>query len=129
VWARFCAVLQKDNRRSHFVMLIDKICRGVLAVETDCGVRYVQPALAERIRLLWTFRNFSLLPEEVLNRNERALIDSLCQKGKFLVNGNGRGDLSLHCIGTVERAAPRQARRVPPRPARMRASGALPRAS
>ena len=120
---------QKDNR-SYFVMLIDKICRGVLAVETDYGVRYIQPALAERIRLLWTFRNFTLLPEEVLNRHERALIDSLCQKGKFLVNGNGRGDLSLHCIGTVERAVPRHARPLPPRPARMRqASGALPRAS
>ena len=111
-------------------MLIDKICRGVLAVETDCGVRYIQPALIERIRLLWTFRNFHLLPEEVLHRHERALIDSLCRKGKFLVNGNGRGDLSLHCIGTVERAVPRQARPVPPRPARMQhTSGALPRAS
>lgn len=110
-------------------MLIDKLCRGVLAVETDCGVRYVQPALAERIRLLWTFRNFTLLPEEVLNRRERALIDSLCQKGKFLVNGNGHGDLSLHCIGTVERTVPRHAKRLPPRPARLQATGALPRAS
>ncbi len=111
-------------------MLIDKICRGVLAVETDCGVRYIQPALLERIRLLWTFRNFPLLPEQVLNRHERALIDALCQKGKFLVNGNGRGDLSLHCIGTVERAVPRQSRPAPPRPARMQqTSGALPRAS
>jgi len=110
-------------------MLIDKLCRGVLAVDTDCGVRYVQPALAERIRLLWTFRNFTLLPEEVLNRNERALIDSLCEKGKFLVNGNGHGDLSLHCIGTVERTAPRQTRRMPPRPARMQATSALRRAS
>jgi len=110
-------------------MLIDKIVRGVLAVQTDCGTRYVQPALAERVRLLWTFRNFSVLPEEVLNRNERSLIESLCHKGKFLVNGNGHGDLSLHCIGTIERSVPRQAKRLPPRPARMQAPGALPRAS
>lgn len=113
-------------------MLIDKICRGVLAVETDCGVRYVQPSLLERIRLLWTFRNFRLLPEEVLHRHERALIDSLCRQGKFLVNGNGRGDLSLHSIGTVERSvARRQAQSTVLKPAaRVRpASGALPRAS
>jgi hypothetical protein len=88
-------------------MLIDKICRGVLAVETDCGVRYVQPSLLERIRLLWAFRNFHLLPEEVLNRHERALIDALRRNGRVLANRNGHGDLSLRCIGTVERSVPR----------------------
>jgi len=112
-------------------MLKDKICRGVLAVETDCGVRYVQPSLCQRIRLLWTFRNFRGLPEEVLHRHERALIDSLCRPGKFLVNWNGRGDLSLHAIGTVERSARRQApSTVLKVPARVQpAPGALPRAS
>ncbi len=113
-------------------MLIDKICRGVLAVETGAGVRYIQPSLVERIRLTWTFRNFHVLPEEVLNRHERALLDSLCHKGKFLVNRNGRGDLSLRCIGTVERSVPRpqpQATVLKP-PARVQpAPGTLPRAS
>jgi hypothetical protein len=112
-------------------MLIEKICRGVLAVETDCGVRYIQPSLVERIRLLWTFRNFHLLPEEVLNRHERALIDSLCQKGKYMVNGNGHGDLSLNCIGTVERSVPRQQpQSTVLKPARVQqVPGVLPRAS
>lgn len=112
-------------------MLIDKICRGVLAVETEGGVRYIQPSLLERIRLTWTFRNFHVLPEEVLNRHERALIDSLCRNGKFLVNRNGRGDLSLHCIGTVERSVPRpQPKSTVLKPARVQqAPGALPRAS
>ncbi len=113
-------------------MLIDKICRGVLAVETDCGLRYVQPSLLERVRLTWTFRNFRVLPEGVLNRNERALVDSLCRNGKFVADGNGRGDLSLHCIGTVERSVPRQqphSTMFKP-PARVqRTPGALPRAS
>jgi hypothetical protein len=88
-------------------MLREKIFRGVLAVQTDWGVRYVRPSLFERIQLLWTFRNFHLLPEEVLRRHERALIDSLCRSGRFLVNWNGHGDLSVYCIGTVERAVPR----------------------
>jgi hypothetical protein len=113
-------------------MLIEKICRGVLAVETECGLRYVQPSALERIRLLWTFRNFRLLPEEVLNRQERALIDALCRQGKFLRNGNGHGDLSELCIGTIERLAvrkPAQSTVLKP-PARVQpASGALPRAS
>ena len=89
-------------------ILIDKLFRGVLAIETDCGRRYVQPSLGERLRLLWTFRNFRLLPEEVLTRSERTLISSLYRKGNFLANGNGRGDLSLHAIGIVELAAARQ---------------------
>jgi len=113
-------------------MLIEKICRGVLVVETNSGLRYVQPSLVQRIRLLWTFRNFRLLPEEVLNRHERALIDVLCRKGRFLVNGNGRGDLSLLAIGTVERSLARQQPQstVLKPPARVQpASGALPRAS
>lgn len=112
-------------------MLIEKISRGVLAVETEYGVRHIQPSLIERIRLLWTFRNFHVLPEGVLNRHERTLIDSLCQKGKFLSNWNGHGDLSEHCIGTVERTAPReraQSARLGPAGAQP-SPGALPRAS
>lgn len=88
-------------------MLKDKIFYGLLAVETDWGVRYVQPSFLERLRLLWTFRNFRVLPEEVLKRHERRLINHLCRKGKALVNWNGHGDLSLYCIGTVERSAQR----------------------
>ena len=112
-------------------MLIEKICRGVLAVETDYGVRYVQPSLFERVRLTWTFRNFRVLPESVLNRNERLLIDSLCRNGKFLVNGNGHGDLSLRSIGTVEKSLPRKPARsgVLRSPAGVRRPDALPRAS
>jgi hypothetical protein len=112
-------------------MLIEKICRGVLAVETDYGVRYVQPSLLERIRLSWTFRNFRVLPESVLHRHERLLVESLCRNGKFLVNGNGHGDLSLRAIGTVERSLPRKAapsQVLRPAPAARRPD-ALPRAS
>jgi hypothetical protein len=112
-------------------MLMEKILCGVLAVETDFGIRYVQLSLLERLRLLWTFRNFYLLPEEVLSRQERALIDELCRSGKFLANRNGHGDLSLVCIGTVERRIPRQQPKAAasPTPARANAPGALPRAS
>jgi hypothetical protein len=122
----------KKYNRSHFVMLIEKICRGVLAVETDCGLRYLQLSPLERIRLLWTFRNFRLLPEEVLKRHERTLIDMLYRQGKFLRNGNGHGDLSQICVGTVELSAARkqpQSTMLKPAARVQRASGVLPRAS
>jgi len=113
-------------------MVIEKICRGVLAMETEYGVRYVHPSLFERIRLTWTFRNFRVLPQSVMKRGERTLIDSLCRDGKFLVNGNGHGDLSLRAIGTVERTIPREqprsAMRRPPA-CMQRTPGALPHAS
>jgi hypothetical protein len=112
-------------------MLINKIRRGVVAVETEAGVRYLQPSLLERILLTWTFRNFRVLPEEVLNSHERAVIDSLCRNGKYVANGNGRGDLSLHCIGIVERSAARQQPRLealPPARVR-RAARSMSRAS
>jgi len=89
-------------------MWMEKIRRGVLAVHTGTGVRYVRPSLTQRLQLLWTFRNFSVLPEEVLNRHERTLVAALCSNGHFLANGNGNGNLQEYCIGIVERmsAAP-----------------------
>jgi len=102
-------------------MWMNKIRHGVLAVQTESGLRYIQPSLMQRIRLVWTFRNFHVLPEEVLHRHELALIDSLCRKGKYVANWNGRGDLSEHRIGIIERlnqgkpvsAAPAEDRRPP----------------
>jgi hypothetical protein len=55
-------------------MWIEKIRRGVLQVTTDAGLLYVQPSLLEKIQLLWTFRNFRVLPEEVLTQHERQFI-------------------------------------------------------
>jgi len=82
---------------------MDKIRHGVLAVQTESGLRYIQPSLVQRIRLVWTFRNFRVLPEEVLRRHERALIDALRRKGTYVANWNGRGDLAEHRIGIIER--------------------------
>ena len=110
-------------------MLKDKIFHGVLAVETDWGVRYLQPSFFERLRLLWTFRNFHILPEEVLKHHERRLINQLCLKGKVLVNWNGHGELSFFCIGTVERSAQRPQPTLGISPKPVRQAKAIPRVS
>ena len=87
-------------------MWIEKIRHGVLEVQSENGLRYVRPSLGERIRLLWTFRNFQLLPHQVLNQRELALVAGLLESGKFQHNGDCR-------IGIIEWPAPPS----PPRPA------------
>ena len=93
-------------------MWAEKIRRGVLAVQTDVGVRYVRPAWYERILLTWTFRHFHVLPEQVLRPREREMIADLIARKGFVsaVNRNGHTDC---CIGTVERSAPLPPRKPP----------------
>ena len=61
-------------------MLMEKIRHGVLQVSTDRGARFVEPSFLERLRLIWIFRNFKLLPPEVLNQQEQVLLRHLCGK-------------------------------------------------
>jgi hypothetical protein len=63
-------------------MWMEKIRHGVLQVSSDTGTRYVSPRLLDRIRLVWTFRNFTVLPEEVLSPQVQHVVDELCQHTK-----------------------------------------------
>jgi hypothetical protein len=91
-------------------MWMEKIRHGVLEVQSEAGLRYVRPSLGERIRLLWTFRNFQLLPQQVLNQRELALVAGLLENGKFQAAGDCR-------IGIIEwLASP-----LPSRPAQLSA--------
>lgn len=76
-------------------MWMEKIRHGVLEVQTDNGLMYLRPSLGERVRLLWTFRNFQLLPQQVLKQRELSLVSTLLQRGEIQQNGECR-------IGTVE---------------------------
>jgi hypothetical protein len=80
-------------------MWIGKIRCGMLEVQTDQGVCYLRPSLGERIRLLWTFRNFHLLPRQVLNQRELTLVAALLERGNFQPNGDCR-------IGIIEWTPP-----------------------
>ena len=57
--------------------LPQKIRTGLIELRTDIGPVYVRPSFWERIYLLWTFRHFRSLPQLVLNRHQRQLIDKL----------------------------------------------------
>ena len=83
-------------------MWMEKLARGVLELETPIGSRYLQPSLFQRVVLLWTFRNFPSLPQQVLRPHERRMIDRLCNQNCFIsLSAAGSGDRPV--IGRVER--------------------------
>jgi hypothetical protein len=95
-------------------MWMEKIRHGVLEVSTDQGVRYVHPGFLERARLVWMFRNFRVLPQEVLTPHQRRLVEALCSEQHLKpcrngANGNGTGSRNGQSqpndciIGTLER--------------------------
>jgi len=88
-------------------MWMEKIRHGVLEVQTDKGLCYLRPSLGERIRLLWTFRNFQLLPQQVLKQREQTLVATLLERGKVQRDGDCR-------IGIIEWLGPSS----PPQPVR-----------
>ena len=82
-------------------MWMEKMRRGVLQVSTDSGVRYVQPSFSERLQLLWTFRNFNVLSEQILNQHERHVVEELCAEDR-LFRPHVADCLSVCVIGTLE---------------------------
>jgi hypothetical protein len=94
-------------------MWIEKIRRGILQVSTDAGLHYVQPSLFEKLQLLWTFRNFRLLPEEVLTPHERQFISQLCSESRLQKVPSSDFAEENCIIGTVDRVSP--APRKPPK--------------
>ncbi len=83
-------------------MWIEKLANGVLEMDTPIGPRYVQPTLVERAYLLWTFRNFPSLPQQVLNQWEQRLIDRLWSDHRF-VSVSALDGPAQPIIGRVER--------------------------
>ena len=77
-------------------MWIEKLLAGVLRVLTPLGARYIRPALAQRIYLLWIFRNFKVLPLQVLTPRQRRMIDALCVDPRFVAPDGTRWMGSPH---------------------------------
>jgi hypothetical protein len=49
----------------------------LLELRTESGTLYICPSKWQRLRLLWTFRHFHVLPREVLSRRDLHLIEKL----------------------------------------------------
>jgi hypothetical protein len=93
-------------------MWIEKLTDGVLELDTPIGPRYIQPNFAQRAYLLWTFRNFVSLPQQVLSSWERRLIDRLWSENRF-VSLSVAGTQDRPVIGRIERRSPASAQ-IPP---------------
>jgi outer membrane biosynthesis protein TonB len=73
--------------------------RLLVALDTDQGVIYAPATGWDRVFLLWTFRNFRSLPQNVLSRRQQQFMGSL-----YRAASNYRSD-ELHdavLVGTVE---------------------------
>ena len=92
-------------------MWIQKLAEGVLQVDTPIGPRFIQPNFFQRVLLVWTFRNFSCLPQQVLSVREQQLIDRLCRDQRFVPMADATGrDKPL--IGCIESRSPVQTQAV-----------------
>jgi len=83
-------------------MWIDKLFGGVLELETAIGPRFLDLDFLERVRLMWTFRNFLSLPQQVLRPSELRLIDRLSRENRF-VSSSAIAGHDRPVIGRVER--------------------------
>ena len=83
--------------------MIEKLASGVLRVLTPLGPRYIRPTFLQRLYLVWLFRNFPILPPQVLSRRQKQAIDRWCNQHGFisLTIHNGTADAPI--LGTLER--------------------------
>jgi hypothetical protein len=80
-----------------------KLRWGVLRLMTPVGPRYVKPSFWERVYLLWVFRHFQVLPQNVLSRRAHTLIEDLCMRQHSGEHGFLYAITDQPIIGTVER--------------------------
>jgi hypothetical protein len=89
------------------VMWIEKLTEGVLQVDTAIGPRYVRLNFKQRAYVMWMFRHFPSLPQQVLSPREQRMIDRLCEENGFAsMPGMGTPDATI--IGTIEKRLPVQ---------------------
>lgn len=86
-------------------MWTEKLVRGVLCLLTPIGRRYFEVSFFHRIYLLWIFRHFTSLPQQVLTPGEQRFVERVCATGRsFAAHGLSFGPEQI-VIGTVERLA------------------------
>jgi hypothetical protein len=105
-------------------MWLEKLASGVLRVLTPLGPRYLRPSFAQRLYLLWIFRNFQTLPVKVLTSRQRRVVESLCAADRYVSFGVGFDDAPL--LGTLEQRPPIPEAAPPRRPSRAVADSIAP---
>ncbi|MFB3918216.1 MAG: PilZ domain-containing protein [Terriglobales bacterium] len=81
--------------------MLQKLQSGILHVVTDRGLHYVKPSFWERVRLVWIFRNFPALPQQVFSASHQRLLASLCD-GRRMFRCGARNEVeNPSIIGTL----------------------------
>ncbi len=84
-------------------MYLKKICGGVLHIQTANGLRCVELTGRERLTLMWLFRNFKILPESVLGKATRTLLEVLLGSDRSQLRcAHNHAEDDDFVIGTVE---------------------------
>ncbi len=82
-------------------MWLEKLRNGCLQILTETGLYWVKPSFGERLRLMWIFRNFSTLSQQVLSLRQRELIARVCS-GARAVSRAAADEAQPDClIGTL----------------------------
>jgi hypothetical protein len=96
-------------------MWMQKLSQGVLRVLTPLGPRYLNPSFAQRLYLLWIFRNFETLPVKVLSPGQQRRIDAMCARHGFVSVHEPDGFWDTPLLGTLEQRPPVALQRRPNR--------------
>jgi hypothetical protein len=88
------------------VMWMEKLSFGVLRVLTPLGPRYLNPSFAQRLYLLWIFRNFETLPVKVLSPRQQRRIEAMCARHGFVSVLEPNGLMDTPLLGTLEQRPP-----------------------
>jgi hypothetical protein len=86
-------------------MWMEKLADGVLQVDTPIGPRFVRLNFKQRVYLLWMFRHFPSLPQQVLSAREQRMVDRLCDENGF-ASMPGVGTPEAPVIGRIEKRLP-----------------------
>jgi hypothetical protein len=87
-------------------MLREKLSEGMLCILTPLGPRYLRPGFWDRLHLVWIFRHFRRLPQQVLSSREQRFIERLCRSNPFLPGRCRNGLEEAPVIGILEHRVP-----------------------
>ncbi len=82
-------------------MWLDKLTDGFLQVLTDQGPHFVKLSLGERVRLMWMFRNFPILPQQVLTVRQQQFMAQVCAEKRMFQFWGPEDSQRGQVIGTI----------------------------
>ncbi len=82
-------------------MWLDKLTDGFLQVLTEQGPHYVKLSFTERLRLIWMFRNFPILPQQVLTLRQQQMVAEICAEQRMFQFWGPQEAERAQVIGTV----------------------------